>query len=577
MLLFILSFVAGVLTVLAPCTLPLLPVIVGSSVSGTASRKKAIVITASLGVSIILFTLLLKVSTIFINIPQDAWSIISGFIIIIFGIFSLAPEIWEDFSFVGKLSVSSNRLLGLGYKKNNFFGDIIIGVALGPVFSSCSPTYFVILASVLPQSFFLGLIYLIAYAVGLSGTLLLIAFLGQKLIGKVGGLSDTHGWFRRSLGAIFIIVGVAIIFGFDKKIQISLLDSGLFDITKVENVLLELNDSGSKIDTNISTTTVDEKRIENSDNKSSSIIQKTRGPKAPQLVNPSGFINTDGKPITISQFKGKKVILLDIWTYSCINCQRTLPYVEGWYEKYKDKGFVVIGLHTPEFAFEKVKSNVEDAVKKFGLTYPVVMDNEYATWTAYGNQYWPRKYLISSDGEIIYDHIGEGKYEETETAIRRALYELNGVSVDEEMTTPKNVIAVDPKKVKSPEVYFGAHRNELLANGKRGVLGQQTFSLPSIIFGNLLYLDGTWNFSQEYVRSETSGKIVFKYNARNVYMVASSKVGVTVIVKKDGREEKKLFIKANQLYTVIEGSDYGEHTLEISTPSGLEVFTFTFG
>lgn len=574
MILFILSFIAGVLTVLAPCTLPLLPVIVGSSVSGTASRKKAIVITASLGVSIILFTLLLKVSTIFINIPQDAWSIISGFIIIIFGIFSLAPEIWEDFSFVGKLSVSSNKLLGLGYKKNNFFGDIIIGVALGPVFSSCSPTYFVILASVLPQSFFLGLIDLIAYAVGLSGTLLIIAFLGQKLIGRVSSLSDTHGWFRRSLGALFIIVGVGIIFGFDKKLQVSLLDSGFFDITKVENVLLQYNEDSSKTGINGQyATTTESTSVEGQ----STSKTKTRGPKAPEIVNPSGFINTGGKPITISEFKGKKVVLLDIWTYSCINCQRTLPYVEGWYKKYKDMGFVVIGLHTPEFSFEKVKSNVENAVKEFGVTYPVVMDNDYSTWTAYGNQYWPRKYLISADGEIVFDHIGEGNYEQTEMAIQQALYELNGTEMTGKVIKPSEAISYDPRKVRSPEVYFGARRNELLANGKSGVLGEQTLKSPILVLGNQLYLTGTWDISSEYALSKTDGKILFKYNARDVYMVASSKRGVTATVFKDGKKVNELFIKANQLYTVIKGDNYGEHTLEINVPPDFEIFTFTFG
>lgn len=574
MLLFILSFVAGVLTVLAPCTLPLLPVIVGSSVSGGASKKKALIITASLGFSIILFTLLLKVSTIFINIPPDIWSIISGFIIIIFGIFTLTPEIWEDLSFVGKLNISSNKLLGLGYKRENLLGNIIIGVALGPVFSSCSPTYFVILASVLPQSFALGLLDLVAYAVGLSGTLLLVAFLGQNVVQRIGGLSDTHGWFRRTLGLVFIVLGIAIVFGLDKKVESQLLVSGLFDVTKVEQSLLRLNSSGSLLKNSLSTTT------ENGyvdDGKSTRVFQKTHGPKAPQIVNPSGFINTNGKPITISEFKGKKVVLLDIWTYSCINCQRTLPYVESWYEKYKDKGLVVIGLHTPEFAFEKVKSNVEEATRKFGLTYPIVMDNDFATWTAYGNQYWPRKYLISDEGEIVYDHIGEGGYEETELAIQKALSEIKGEVVDEGITKPKNVISVDSSKVESPEVYFGASRNKYFANGSIGVTGDQSLVLPKSISLNKLYLDGVWGFTSEYATARTSGKIIFKYSAKNVYMVASSDMGVNVNILVDGKIVKTLFIKSNQLYNIVEGLDYGEHTLEIDTVPGLNAFTFTFG
>ena len=226
---------------LAPCTLPLLPVIVGSSVSGTPSKRKALVITASLGASIVLFTFLLKVSSTFINIPEEIWTIISGFIIIIFGIFSLAPEIWEDLAFVAKINSGGNRLLGFGHQKEGFWGSVLMGVALGPVFSSSSPTYFLILATILPQFFIFGLLDLIAYVVGLCGTLLLIAFLGQGIVLRLGGLSDTHGWFRRVIGLIFIVLGIAIVFGIDKKVEADLLNRGIFDITKVEQVLLKLN------------------------------------------------------------------------------------------------------------------------------------------------------------------------------------------------------------------------------------------------------------------------------------------------------------------------------------------------
>jgi cytochrome c biogenesis protein CcdA/thiol-disulfide isomerase/thioredoxin len=580
MILFILSFIAGVLTILAPCTLPLLPVIIGSSVDGTSNRKKAFVIAASLGVSIIIFTLLLKVSTIFISIPQSTWSVISGGIIILFGLVSLFPSLWESLPFLANFSIGSNKVLSSGYKKNSFWGDVIIGAALGPVFSTCSPTYFVILATVLPQSLFLGLVDLIAYTVGLGAMLLLIAFLGEKIVAKLGGLSNSRGWFKRSLGVLFIVFGVFVILGIDKQIEADLLSSGFFDITQIEQKLLKLNEHRSSLIIN-SNIPIDispgNASSTPSQSNSKTIIPKTHGPQAPELVNPSGFINTDGKPITISQFKGKKVILLDIWTYSCINCQRTLPYVEAWYEKYKDMGLEVIGLHTPEFAFEKVKSNVEEATKKLGLTYPIVMDNEYATWNAYGNQYWPRKYLINENGEVIYDHIGEGNYEETELAIQQALSELNNTEVKEPVTVPSHVVSVSGK-VRSPETYFGANRNEYFGNGNVGKLGPQTLTIPSALNSDEFYLQGPWDFSGEFVSSKQAGKMVFKYGAKNIYMVASSDAGMTVTILKDGKMEKTLFIKGNQLYTLIEGSDYSEHTLEVIVPeAGLNIFTLTFG
>jgi thiol-disulfide isomerase/thioredoxin len=145
---------------------------------------------------------------------------------------------------------------------------------------------------------------------------------------------------------------------------------------------------------------------------------------APDISTPDGFINTDGKPITLAELRGKKVVLVSFWTFSCINCKRTLPYLNEWYSKYKDQGLEIVSIHTPEFAFEKVLKNVEDAVKVQGIQYPVVLDNDFSTWQAYGNQYWPRKYLLNKDGYIIYDHIGEGAYEETENRIKQALEEL---------------------------------------------------------------------------------------------------------------------------------------------------------
>jgi thiol-disulfide isomerase/thioredoxin len=159
--------------------------------------------------------------------------------------------------------------------------------------------------------------------------------------------------------------------------------------------------------------------IETIDKEKKSKIYKA----AKEITSPDGFINTESQSITIGEFVGKKVVLIDFWTYSCINCQRTLPYLNKWYEKYKNEGLEIIGIHTPEFEFEKKYDNVKKATEKFGIKFPVVLDNDFSTWRAYQNNYWPRKYLIDIDGYIIYDHIGEGAYEETEQKIKAALSE----------------------------------------------------------------------------------------------------------------------------------------------------------
>lgn len=583
MLLLFISFVSGILTILAPCILPLLPVIVGHSVTDTTpKRRRLFVVVTSLAISVILFTLLLKASSLLIDIPQDFWKWISGGIIFFFGITMIFPSIWERFSFANTLSLKSNRVLGEGYKKDSIWGDVIIGASLGPIFSACSPTYFVILATILPVSPILGLVYLMAYVTGLSLALLCVALLGQRIMTKVGKVSDPRGWFKKTFGIIFILVAIAIVSGYDKKIQIGLLDSGFLDVTKIEQKLLDTENKTKENEKDTAETTALKPEAE----KMSFLSVKEKSKKfeiAPDLSSIDGYINTNNLPITISEYKGKKVVLLDIWTYSCINCQRTIPYLNAWYKKYEDDGLVIIGLHTPEFAFEKIQKNVENAVKDFGIKYPVVLDNDFSTWREYKNQYWPRKYLIDIDGYIVYDHAGEGQYEETERQIQKALNELNyrlkiEKEISNDISKPVGVTNVDSSKVNSPEVYFGSSRNQFISNGKSGVSGEQVFSLPSTISFNKLYFDGIWNLASEYAENKNTASIVFSYEAKNVYMAAGSDNDVEIEIYKDDVFVKKVTIKDETLYPLIQDADYGKHILKIIIPkAGLQAFTFTFG
>lgn len=607
MILLGISFVAGVLTVLAPCTISLLPVIVGGSVGEGQSIRRAMVVTGSLGISVIIFTFILKVSTTFINIPQEFWQTISGGIIFIIGFSMIVPKIYESLPWINKLNQGSNKLLSTGYNKKNFWGDVIVGAALGPVFSSCSPTYFIILATILPRSLTAGFVYLFAYALGLSIALLVVTFAGQKLLQKLGLASDPSGWIKRTIGIIFIIIGIAIIFGYDKKLEIGITNAGYFDITKVEQGLLSKQNVLPQNNTpepqkiypqdSASSTRSNSTQL-NSLSKAERIAKKSAlYPKAPEITDPSGFINTDDKPIKISDYIGKKVILVDFWTYSCINCQRTLPYMKAWYDKYSSQGLEIISIHTPEFGFEKVQSNVKQAVQSFGIKYPVVMDNDYGTWNAFGNEYWPRKYLIDIDGYIVYDHAGEGNYDETEKAIQNVLNERASVlgdstQVSNGIVNPKDTITVDNSQLSSPETYFGSNRNEYLANGVVGQLGLQNLTVPQTQILNSLYLGGSWNFQPEYAESAGSDNSIFyKYKSKNVYFVASSNnpMGTKIQVLVDGKpvgtmagadvaKDGTALIKENRLYNIISGNDYEQHTLEIRVlDSGLDAYTFTFG
>jgi len=239
MTLLLVSFIAGVLTVLAPCILPLLPVVIGSSV-GARSKATPFIVIGSLALSILLFTYLLKASTAFIAIPQYVWGYVSGGILVAFGLALLFPQIWESLPFNQKTSANANKLVGAGYQKKSVWGDVMIGAALGPVFSSCSPTYFVILATVLPASFLLGTVYLLAYIAGLVLVLALIAILGQRLTSKLQFAADSRSWLKRGIGALFLVVGIFIVTGLDKKVETWVLERGYIDgVLNIEQQLLE--------------------------------------------------------------------------------------------------------------------------------------------------------------------------------------------------------------------------------------------------------------------------------------------------------------------------------------------------
>lgn len=304
-------------------------------------------------------------------------------------------------------------------------------------------------------------------------------------------------------------------------------------------------------------------------------VKSKRYELAKEITTPDGFINTDGKPITINGLIGKKVILVDFWTYSCINCQRTTPYLNAWYEKYKDKGFVIIGVHTPEFEFEKNYDNVKAAVKKFGIKFPVVLDNDFSTWTAYKNQYWPRKYLIDIDGYIVYDHIGEGGYEETEQKIQEALAER--IVVLGESGTINTAITKEmhtQNSAKSPETYFGSARNNQQAN--------------------LLFPSDSWSITPEFAQNTSpNASIVYTYTAKDVFFVAEAgtetvvevlldekplggDAGADIVKTSDGKTVVK--IKEARLYKIIQGEKSETHTVKfIIQKLGLKAFTFTFG
>ena len=333
-------------------------------------------------------------------------------------------------------------------------------------------------------------------------------------------------------------------------------------------------------------------------------IDKSQFKKAPEFEKITGYINTN--PINLSDLKGK-VILVDFWTYSCINCIRTIPYLVDWNDKYEDKGLVIVGIHTPEFEFEKNIDNVKAAVERFGIKYPVIQDNDKGTWNAYQNQYWPRKYIIDNEGYIRYDHIGEGGYAETEKVIQSLLQERsaqldldsnlsisNNNTATKTTTIPENAQSVDFSKINSPELYFGYQLARVPLGNPEGFNPDQTVDYSLVKTGsdikpNIIYLDGTWKNNADNMELQSNtGRIALVYSAKSVNIVAGGKGevslsedGSTPLGKNLGAdlsEEGRFAIDGQRLYNLLMHDNYGAHSIVIDVKGrGFQAYTFTFG
>jgi len=325
-------------------------------------------------------------------------------------------------------------------------------------------------------------------------------------------------------------------------------------------------------------------------------------PSAPEFAGISHWINSE--PLKISDLRGK-VVIVDFWTYSCINCIRTLPYIKDWYDKYHDDGLVIIGVHTPEFNFEKEVNNVEDAVKKFGIKYPVAMDNNYGTWDAYGNKWWPHKYIIDKNGRIKYDHIGEGNYAQTESVIVGLLKEINS-SVEKAKSNVSGEGQSDLKTIfQTPELYAGYSFARIDIGNSEGYSPNKImeYAMPESIMANRIYAQGKWKNNEDNLQhsENSSGEIILKYTAKSVNIVAGSagysqnentRIDVTLdgdyltaenagsdVVIDNETGESYVNVGENRLYNLVGNqAGFSSHEIRISSDdSNFMLYTFTFG
>lgn len=547
----VLSLLAGALSVLAPCVLPFLPVIVGGSVSATESKRRPYLIAAGLVVSLLLFTLLLKTTTAFIGIDPRVWSIASGVLVIALGCSMLFPGVWSWIESRLRLGERSNKLLDKAGEREGVAGPLLIGAALGPVFSSCSPTYAWVIATVLPAQPLAASVYLAAYCIGMAAMLLAISLLGRELVKKLGWAANPRGWFQRVVAVMFIIVGLAVSTGVDRQAQAWIAER-VPDLTAVEEALLPEAESRQATD--------------------------GQPVAAPELTGISEWINSD--PVTLKQLRGQ-VVLVDFWTYSCINCIRTQPYLNSWYDRYHDDGFEIIGVHAPEFAFERVPENVEKAVRDADIKYPVALDNDFATWNAYQNRYWPAKYLIDQDGNIVWSHFGEGGYDEAEQRIR----ELVGAEGDR----ADAVAGEQGARQRSPETYLGASRASGFVGSGRYEIGEHDFTAaaPENIGVSQWTLGGKWRVDGESITALSDGATLsYRFTGQQMFLVMQADGESEVRVEVEGRRPPGgadvmaglAKVSDARLYRLVkfEQSEQGL-LVTLTFPKGVTANAFTFG
>lgn len=564
------AFVGGIVTILSPCILPVLPIILSGTVGRGKRRPIGIIVGFILSFSF--FTLFLTAIVNATGLSADFMRTLAVVVLLAFGVSLIIPRVqqWIEMGF--------SRMASKGPQSQNrtgFGGGVVVGASLGLLWTPCvGPILAAVISLALSESVTGAVaVITVAYALGTAIPMFAIMQGGRALLQKVPGLMKNTGRIQQVFGVLMILTAVAIIFNLDRKFQTYILDvfpnygTGLTSIEDNDAVRSELDELGG--------VGVDGSNIGDPMFASS----QTSGREAPALIPGGEWFNTE--PLTLAELEGEVVVLIDFWTYSCINCIRTQPYLNDWHTKYADQGLVIIGVHTPEFEFEKSADNVQQAIIDADIEYPVVQDNNFATWRAYANRYWPRKYLIDHQGNIIYDHIGEGAYDETEREIQAALKKLHNSEVDMELSQfedtrpPSNLLLPI-----TPELYFGAFRNTRLANGTPGQTGPQTFTAPATLADDNIYLSGEWNIMDEYAVSQTTNAgIHLKYTARYVYMVLSAPDGpVTVTVTEDGETVNSFVVDEEKLYTVIEHEGYTDGILEITAQqSGLEAYTFTFG
>jgi cytochrome c biogenesis protein CcdA/thiol-disulfide isomerase/thioredoxin len=543
------GFAAGVITAVSPCVLPVLPIVLAGGATGRG-RRRPLAIVAGLVASFTLFTLTAATILAALGLPGDLLRDLAIAMLFVVAASLLVPQV--AYVLERPLAFMTRRRAG------DLGGGFLLGLSLGLVFVPCAGPVLATISVLAAQKriSFDTVLLTLAYALGAAVPMLLVALGGQRAARRFRARSDL---FRRGMGVVLAGAALAIVFNVDRDLQ-----TRLGGYTNALQKHVEITNSAASRLAKLRGV-----EVRAASPKPTGGSLPNYGP-APALQGIADWLNTpDQKPLTLAALRGK-VVLIDFWTYSCINCLRTLPHLRALYATYHPRGLEIIGVHTPEFAFEHELGNVRTATRDLHVAWPVALDNDYATWNAYSNQYWPAEYFIDRHGNVRRVHFGEGEYDVTERVVRRLL----GVRAN---VHARAVADATPTERITPESYLGYARidHSRYAGARLAPDSAKTYAVPAHLGQNVLAFGGVWRVGHERAVAGLGARLAVHVHARNVYLV----LGRTgeVRVRLPGVREHTVHVDGDRLYTLLAGPSVHDGVLELRFTPGLTAYAFTFG
>jgi cytochrome c biogenesis protein CcdA/thiol-disulfide isomerase/thioredoxin len=566
LLLYGIGFVAGLIVGISPCILPVLPVVLFAGATAPPApdkerrrSRRAYAVVAGLVISFSVVVLVGSELLSALHLPQD---LLRDAGLVVLGVVSAGLVVPA----LGHLLERPFARLAR-HQPNGSTSGFVLGLGLGVVFTPCAGPILTAITTVgsTHRVGFAAVVLTVTFALGAAVPLLVIALAGQRVAQRVSAFRRRAPVVRAAGGLVMLLMTLLIAFNVTDSLQRDLPGYTTVLQNHVEGsgyakAQLHALTTGKAPPTALGSCTPSLPELENCGS-------------APAFTGVTTWLNTPGdRPLTVAGLRGK-VVLVDFWTYSCINCQRSLPHVESWYNRYHSEGFEVVGVHTPEFAFEHVVSNVVQAAKQLGVDYPIAVDNAYGTWNAYSNSGWPAEYLVDSTGLVRHTALGEGDYATTESLIRGLLTSAHpGIR----LPAPTHVLDTTPRSALTPESYLGYDRLQNFDGTSISPGKAAAYQFPPQLAPDSLALAGTWTVGAEKMTAGADARLELQFTAHDVYLVlgGAGTVGVSV----DGGAASTTTVSGiPRLYTLVHGTSLRTATLVLSATAGIDAYDFTFG